>query len=124
MAKASPGKTDIEALLDALGQLKSVVEEQLASVHDRLEHVAEVVREAVKEIGVLRDAIDEEREVIEWAVQNDKPVFQLTSMLFDSADPRWAKHVTTLTPADLPPAEIPAEHRSPSVDLTKQGRLF
>jgi hypothetical protein len=38
-------------LLEALGQLKSIIEEQLASIHDRLEHVTEVVREAVEQPG-------------------------------------------------------------------------
>lgn len=93
---------DVAQLLEALGQLKSIVEEQLAAIHDRLEHVAEVVREAVEEIGVLRDAIDEEKEVIEWAAQNDKPIFQLTSMPKDPAAPDWAQHLNNLTPADLP----------------------
>jgi hypothetical protein len=103
-----------EQLLDVLGQLKSVVEEQLAAIHDRLEHVAEVVREAVEEVGVLRDAIDEEREVMEWAAQNDKPIFRLTSMPVDPAAPDFAQKLNALTPEDLSAGEAP----------TTQGSLF
>lgn len=54
MSKPPRNETDV-TLFEALGQLKSVVEEQLVTIHDRLEHLAEVVREAVEEIGVLRD---------------------------------------------------------------------
>jgi hypothetical protein len=103
-----------EQLLEALGQLKSVIEEQLAAIHDRLEHVAEVVRENIEEIGVLRDAIDEEKEVLEWAAQNDKPIFRLTSMPIDPAAPDFAQKLNSVTPADLPPEQAP----------TTQGSLF
>lgn len=92
-----------EQLLKALGQLRSVVEEQLAAIHDRVEHFAEVVREAVEEIGVLRDAIDEEREAIEWASHNGKPYFQLTSFPIDPSAKDWAVRLNSLTPASLPP---------------------
>ena len=94
--------TDVAQLLEALGQFKSSIEEQLASIHDRLEHVAEVVREAVEELGVIRDIEDEKREDIQWAVRNQQPIFQLTSMPVAPAAPDWAKHVNKLTPADLP----------------------
>ncbi len=92
---------EVTALLDALGQLKSIIEEQLASIHDRLEHVAEVVREAVEELGVIRDIEDEKRADIQWAVRNQQPIFQLTSMPADPAAPDWAQHVNKLTPADV-----------------------
>lgn len=103
--------SDVTQLLEALGQLKCVIEEQLASIHDRVEHVAEVVREAVEEIGVLRDAIDEEREVIEWAAHNNRPIFQLTSMAADPAEPHWAEHLNKLTPADVPDDDRPTQAR-------------
>ena len=93
---------EITALLDALGQLKSIIEEQLASIHDRLEHLTEVVREAVEELGVIRDIEDEKREEIQWAVRNQQPIIQLTSMPADPAAPDWAEHVNKLTPADVP----------------------
>ena len=93
---------DVAQLLEALGQLKSIVEEQLASIHDRLEHIAEVMREAVEELGVIRDIEDERREDIQWAVRNQRPVFQLTSMPADPADPDWTQHLNKVTPADLP----------------------
>jgi hypothetical protein len=89
------------ALLEVLGQLKSIIEEQLASIHDRLEHLTEVVREAVEELGVIRDIEDEKREEIQWAVRNQQPIFQLTSMPADPAAPDWAEQVNTLTPADV-----------------------
>lgn len=100
-----------EQLLEALGQLKAVIEEQLAAIHDRLEHVAEVVRENVEEIGVLRDAIDEEKEVIEWAAQNGKPIFRLTSMPVDPADPNFVRKLE-VKPNDLPLAGAPGTQRS------------
>ena len=93
---------EVTELLEVLGQLKSIIEEQLASIHDRLEHIGEVVREAVEELGVIRDIEDEKREDIQWAVRNQRPVFQLTSMRADPADPDWAQHLNKLTPADLP----------------------
>lgn len=115
-----------EQLLEALGQLKAVVEEQLAAIHDRVEHIAEVVREAVEEIGVLRDVIDEEREVIEWAAHNGKPIFQLTSFPADPAAKDWAARLNSVRPEDLspeasaaPPQPAPephqaADHETPS----------
>ena len=102
MSGGSIEGNDVAQLLEVLGQLKSIVEEQLAAVHDRLEHVAEVVREAVEELGVIRDIEDEKREDIQWAVRNQRPIFQLTSMSADPADPNWAQHLNKLTPADLP----------------------
>ena len=48
---------EVAQLLETLGQLKSIVEEQLASIHDRVEHLAEVVREAVEELGVIRSKL-------------------------------------------------------------------
>jgi hypothetical protein len=120
-----------EQLLEALGQLKSVVEEQLASIHDRLEHVAEVVREAVEEIGVLRDAIDDEREVIEWAAHNGKPIFQVTSFPADPAAEDWVARLNTLTPSDLPidagapqTQPFPAEQTSAVRRPTEQKSLW
>jgi len=91
-----------EHLLEALAQLKSVVEEQPASIHDELEHVTDVVREAVEQLDVLSDIEDEKREDIQWAVRNQKPIFQLTSMPADPAAPDWAQHVNRLTPTDVP----------------------
>ncbi len=108
-----------EQYLEALGELKSIVEEQLAAIHDRLEHVAEVVRENVEEIGVLRDAIDEEREVIEWAAQNDKPIFRLTSMPADPASPDFAQKLNALTPEDHAPPGL-----QPEETQTTQATLF
>jgi hypothetical protein len=102
-ATSSTDQQRHEQLLEALGQLKSVIEEQLAAIHDRLEHIAEVVRENTEEIGVLRDAIDEEKEVMEWAAQNDKRIFQLTSMPVDPTAEDWAARMNMLTPSDLPP---------------------
>ena len=91
-----------EQLLEALGQLKNIIEEQLAAIHDRLEHVTEVVREAVEELGVIRDIEDEKREDIQWAVRNGQPIFHLTSMSSDPADPHMAEHLNKLMPADVP----------------------
>jgi hypothetical protein len=62
-------------LLESLGQLKSIVEEQLAAIHDRLEHVTEVVRKEVEELGAIRDIEDVKREDIQWAARNGQPVF-------------------------------------------------
>jgi hypothetical protein len=62
----------------------------------------------------LRDAIDEEKEVLEWAAQNDKPIFRLTSMPIDPAAPDFAQKLNALTPEDLPPEQTP----------TTQGSLF
>jgi hypothetical protein len=92
---------EVTQLLEALGQLKSIIEEQLASIYGRLEHLTEVVREAVEELGVIRDIEDKKRKDIQWAVRNQQPI-QLTSMPLDPAAPDWAKHVNELTPADLP----------------------
>ncbi len=93
---------DVAQLLEALGQLKSIVEEQLAEIHDRLEHVTEVVREAVEQLGVLSDIEEEKREEIQWAVRNGQPIFHLTSMSSDPADLDWEDHFNKLTPEDLP----------------------
>jgi hypothetical protein len=131
--KSSTDRQRHEQLLEALGQLKSVIEEQLAAIHDRLEHVAEVVRENTEEIGVLRDAIDEEREVVEWAAQNDKRIFQLTSMPVDPTAEDWAARMNTLTPSDLPPElqaarphgiSAASEQASPTQPQNEQKQLW
>jgi hypothetical protein len=109
---------EVVALPEALGQLKCIIEEQLASIHDRLEHLSEVVREAVEELGVIRDIEDEKREAIQWAVKNQQPIFQLTSMPTDSAPSDWAERVNTLTPTD-----VPEEPDSPNV-ARYQGSLW
>ncbi len=92
---------EVTQLLEVLGGLKSIIEEQLASIHDRLEHVAEVVREAVEELGVLSDIEDEKREEIQWAVRNYR-LLQLTSMPLDPAASDWAERVNKFTPEDVP----------------------
>ncbi len=124
MAKSSPGGNDIEAILDAIGQLRSVVEEQLAEIHDRFEHITEVVRENTEEIGVLRDAIDDEREVIEWAAHNDKPIVLLSSMAADPAASDFAAILNRLRPEDLPPAEPQPQEQAPAKNQSAQQKLL
>jgi hypothetical protein len=102
---------DLAQLLEALGQLKSIIEEQLAAIHDRLEHLCEVVREAVEELGVIRDIEDEKASDLQWAVRNHQPIFQLTSMPLDPAAPDWAKQVDKFTADDLPEPDRPTEAR-------------
>jgi len=112
MSKHLAERNDVAQLLEALGQLKSIVEEQLAAIHDRLEHIAEVVRENTEEIGVLRDAIDEEKELMEWAAQNDKPILRLTSMPVDPTARDFAEKLSSLRPEDLPPVEESTAQRT------------
>jgi len=94
-----------EQLLEVLGKLAGRIEEQLASIHDRLEHLSEVVREVVEELGVLRDIEDEKAADLQWAVQNGQPVFHLTSMPLDPAVPDWGKQLNRYSPADVPPGK-------------------
>jgi len=93
---------EVTELLEALGQLKSIIEEQLSSIHNRLEHVTEVVREAVEQLGVLSDIEDEKREEFQWAARNYR-LFQITSMPADPASSDWAQQINKFTSADVPP---------------------
>ncbi len=91
-----------EQFLEVLGKLAGRIEEQLASIHDRLEHLSEVVREVVEELGVLRDIEDEKAADLQWAMRNGQPVFHLTSMPLDLAAPDWGKQLNRYAPADVP----------------------
>ncbi len=90
-----------EQPLAALGEIRSFIEEQLASLQDGLEHAVEVMREQTEEIGTLRDSIDEIRELFQWALNNDKieraPPFYLTSMPLDPLAPDWSARVNGVT---------------------------
>jgi hypothetical protein len=91
-----------EQLLEVLGKLAGRIEEQLASIHDRLEHLSEVVREVIEELGILRDIEDEKAADLQWAVRNGQPVFHVTSMPLDPAAPDWGKQLNRYSPADVP----------------------
>ncbi|MGE0536626.1 MAG: hypothetical protein AB7O68_16770 [Pirellulales bacterium] len=81
-----------QQMLEALGQLKSVQEEQLAEILDRLEHLAETVRENTELLGVLSDIWDEIRCDQEWAARNQRQLptpLILTSMPLDPAADDW-----------------------------------
>lgn len=90
-----------EQLLEVLGKLAGRIEEQLASIHDRLEHLSDVVHEAVEELGVLRDIEDEKAADLQWAVRNGQPEFHVTSMPLDPAAPDWGKQLNRYSPADV-----------------------
>ena len=100
MAKQPP-----EPLLETIGQLKSLIEEQLAEIHDKIEHATEVLRENTEEVGALRDEIAELRELYQWAVNNSRHEtwrpFQLTSMPLDAAAPDFAERLNRFTADDL-----------------------
>lgn len=108
-----------EALLAGLGQLRSIIEGQLAEIHgkvqealDRIEHAVEVMREQTEEIGVLRDSIDESRELYEWAWRNrqgEAPPVQLTSLPLDPAATDFAERVNRVVHQDLPEFEFAGE---------------
>jgi hypothetical protein len=114
-----------EQLLEVIGKLAGVIEEQLASIRDRLEHLSEVVREAVEELGVIRDIEDEKASDLQWAVRNGQPLFQLASMPLDPAAPDWNQQLNRLSPADLPSddtgcaAEGPTPCESPGDEARK-----
>lgn len=103
----------VEQLLESIGHLKSLIEEQLAEIHDRIEHATEVVRENTEELGVLRDAIDELRELYQWPLNNgrqDVPhPFQLTSMPLDAAIPDFAERLNRFKADDLPAVHEPEQ---------------
>jgi hypothetical protein len=108
-------------LLAALGQLKCLIEEQLAEIHDRVEHATEVVRENTEEVGALRDAIDELRELYQWALNNHRldatSPFRLTSMPLDAAAPDYAERLNRYSAADLP-------SERPHPDASRQSTLW
>lgn len=119
-----------------------MIEEQLASIQDRLEHLSEVVREAVEELGVIRDIEDEKAADLQWAVRNGQPVLHLSSMPLDPATPDWSQQLNRYSPADLPatdssggaadvasagePSPDPAGHsnRSPPPGRAEQASLW
>lgn len=133
-------RQDRPELLEAIGQLKAVVETQLAEIHgqiaelvDKLEHVTEVLREQTEEMGALYDAIDDYRELMEWTLRNrsedcERP-FQLTSVPFDPAAEDFDELVNRFT-ADLPSGQsqpTPGERGSPNESCgspTETGLLF
>jgi signal transduction histidine kinase len=106
MAKHSVEGTDAAQLREELGKLKSLIEEQLAEIHDLVQHSTEVAHENTEEVGVLRDAIDELRELYQWALNNGRQdvshPFRLTSMPVDPTASDWAERVNKVTAADLP----------------------
>lgn len=98
--------------LAALGEIRAFLEEQMASLHDRLEHAVELMREQTEEIGTLCDSIDEMRELFQWALNNDKieraPSFHLTSLPRDPAAADWSARLNRVTPASFEAAAPPA----------------
>jgi hypothetical protein len=98
--------SDATELRERVDELKQLVEERIAEIHDLVQHATEVVRENTEEVGVLRDAIDELRGLYQWALNNrrqDVPhPFQLSSMPADPTASDWAERINKLTPGDLP----------------------
>jgi len=96
-------------LLTLLGTLNDIIEERLAATHDLLEHVAVVVRENTEEVGVLRDAIDEFRELVEWAILNDRleDVMSLSPTHFDATGPQPPTDCPAPTPEPTPEDQRP-----------------
>lgn len=90
MTKSRP----LDEVLGALGEIRSMLEEQAASLQDHLDHAVEVMRENTEEVGVLRDAIDELRELYQWTLNNARPdtpaPFHLTSLPLDPLAPDWS----------------------------------
>lgn len=119
-------------LLEAIGRLQSVVEAQLAEIHDKiaelfdkLEHATEVMREQTEEMGALYDSVDEYRELLEWALRNrgddGAPPFQLTSAPVHPAAKDFGERVSEQSPPT--PREQGSPNESPG-SPTKTGLLF
>ena len=110
--KKSPPLIEV---LAALGEIRSFLEEQAASLQDGLDHAVEVMRENTEEVGVMRDAIDELRERYVWALNNSRqeapPAFHLISLPADPCAHDWAARVNRVTrnilQADEPGANEP-----------------
>lgn len=61
-----------EELLSLMGTLNSIVEERLAATHDLLDRVTDAVRDNTAQLAVLQETLDEFRELLEWAIVNDR----------------------------------------------------
>jgi hypothetical protein len=114
-------------ILAALGEIRSFLEEQAASLQDGLDHAVEVMRENTEEVGVMRDAIDELRERYVWALNNSRqempPAFHLTSMPADPCATKWAARVNRVTRNILQADEPGANEPAPEPDgTTPQSR--
>jgi hypothetical protein len=119
--KKQPALTDV---LAALGEVRSFLEEQAASLQDGLDHAVEVMRENTEEVGVLRDAIDELREHYRWTLNNPRPEasppFHLTSMPIDPTADDWSARLNGVTrtvfDAYESGASTPVEPRVPQAE--------
>ena len=107
-------------VLTALGEIRSFLEEQAASLQDGLDHAVEVMRENTEEVGVLRDAIDELRELYQWNLNNachdTPPPFQLTSMPLNPLASDWSARLNRVN-GDA----IQADSHSELADETEQS---
>jgi hypothetical protein len=109
--------------------IRSIPADSEADGHEEL---LDAVQALTDEVRVLRHAVDELREEIQYAVRNliDMPeVMQharpLTSMPIDPAAPDFAERVNRLTPADLPPEEpAAASHPDPLPPQAPPGKLL
>lgn len=123
----SPGYREV---FTALGEIRSILEEQVASLQDHLDHAVEVMRENTEEVGVLRDAIDELRDLYQWTLNNARPntptPFQLSSMPVDPTADDWSARLNGVSRnifgAYERRASEPAATRVPSAE--PEGGLF
>lgn len=99
---------------------------------DGHEELLDAVQALADEVRVLRQALDEFREEVQYAVRNliETPgalqhARPLTSMPIDPAAPDFAARVNRFTPADLPPEEPATTSRpEPPPPQPPPGKLF
>ena len=63
---------------------------------ENAEHLAEAVEDLNQEVRVLREAIDELRETLQWVTQNkdaEQTYSILKAMGRDVSDPSWSDHL-------------------------------
>lgn len=92
--------------------------EPLATSNDELQHT---VRELTEEARVVREAVDELREVIDYLVRQIPPDFwelmrarRITSMPVDPTDPDFGEKLNAVSSEDIPHQAITREKVRPA----------
>lgn len=105
-------------------------EDQIIAFTEAVEQLVEALGEVktlTQEVRVLRDAIDDARQELEWIARNlPRPAWtptpQLTSFPKDALAPDFHERVNRYRAEDLPPAESPSPPSASSSGET--GQLF
>ena len=100
----------------------AVLDSPPAGFDDRIDQLTSTVETLAQEVRILREAIDELREVLDWTMKNreapaNHPLLPITSLPRDPGDENFGEKINCTPPDDLTDDDEPAA-------TTPLGELF